>query len=76
MRKDNAYLEDILRAANAIRRFLAGISPEDFKSSYGSTELPYRQSLMLACRVCLNCSTSFSWAALTSASVSVRSAWR
>jgi uncharacterized protein with HEPN domain len=31
MRSDNAYLEDMLHAAKAIRRFLAGISLEDFK---------------------------------------------
>ena len=29
-----------------------------------------------ACSFCFNWATSFSWAALTSASVSVRSAWR
>jgi len=29
MPKDNAYLEDILQAAKAIQRFLAGISLED-----------------------------------------------
>lgn len=33
MRKDNAYLEDILVAAKAIRRFLAGVSLEDFKAN-------------------------------------------
>jgi uncharacterized protein with HEPN domain len=33
MPRDNAYLEDILEAAKAIQRFLAGISPEDFKSN-------------------------------------------
>jgi uncharacterized protein with HEPN domain len=33
MRKDNAYLEDILQAAKAIRRFLLGISLEDFKAN-------------------------------------------
>ena len=33
-------------------------------------------SRMVAWRDCLNCSTSFSWAALTSASVRVRSGWR
>src|SRR5580692_9428041 len=33
MRKDNAYLEDILPAAKAVRRFLAGISLEDFTSN-------------------------------------------
>jgi len=35
-----------------------------------------QDSRMVACRDCLNCSTSFSWAALTSASVRVRSGWR
>ena len=33
MRNDNAYLEDILEAAKAIRRFTGGISLEDFKSN-------------------------------------------
>ena len=33
MRKDSAYLQDILQAASAIRRFLAGVSLEDFKSN-------------------------------------------
>jgi uncharacterized protein with HEPN domain len=33
MRKDNAYLADILEAAKAIRRFTAGVSREDFKSN-------------------------------------------
>jgi uncharacterized protein with HEPN domain len=33
MPRDNAYLEDILQAARAIRRFLAGVSLEDFKSN-------------------------------------------
>jgi uncharacterized protein with HEPN domain len=33
MPRDNAYLEDILQAAKAIRRFLQGISLEDFKSN-------------------------------------------
>jgi uncharacterized protein with HEPN domain len=33
MRKDNAYLEDILVAAKAIRRFTSGISLEAFKSN-------------------------------------------
>ena len=33
MPRDNAYLEDILHAAKAIRRFLSGISLEDFKSN-------------------------------------------
>ncbi len=33
MTRDNAYLEDILQAAKAIRRFIAGISLEDFKAN-------------------------------------------
>jgi uncharacterized protein with HEPN domain len=33
MRRDNAYLEDILGASKAIRRFLEGVSLEDFKSN-------------------------------------------
>jgi uncharacterized protein with HEPN domain len=33
MRKDNAYLADILDAAKAIRRFIAGISLDDFKAN-------------------------------------------
>ncbi len=33
MRNDNAYLEDILEASKAIRRFTSGISLEDFKSN-------------------------------------------
>jgi uncharacterized protein with HEPN domain len=33
MRRDNAYLEDMLAAATAIRRFTNGISLEDFKSN-------------------------------------------
>jgi uncharacterized protein with HEPN domain len=33
MRKDNAYLEDILVASKAIRRFTSGISLEAFKSN-------------------------------------------
>ncbi len=33
MRKDNAHLADILEAAKAIRRFIAGVSREDFKSN-------------------------------------------
>lgn len=33
MRKDNAYLEDILEAAKSVRRFISGISLEDFKSN-------------------------------------------
>jgi uncharacterized protein with HEPN domain len=33
MRKDNAYLADILDAAKAVRRFTGGISLEDFKSN-------------------------------------------
>jgi len=33
MRKDDAYLEDILEAAKAIRRFLAGVSLEAFKAN-------------------------------------------
>ena len=36
---------------------------------------PY-ESLTVACNVSLNCATSLSWAAFTSASVSVRSAAR
>jgi uncharacterized protein with HEPN domain len=30
MSKDNAYLADILKAAQAIRRFVAGVSKDDF----------------------------------------------
>ena len=33
MRKDNAYLEDILEAAKAVRRFTSGISLEAFKAN-------------------------------------------
>jgi uncharacterized protein with HEPN domain len=33
MRKDNAYLEDILEAAKAIRRFTGGVSLEAFKAN-------------------------------------------
>ena len=33
MRKDNAYLEDILQAARSVRRFTNGVSLEDFKSN-------------------------------------------
>jgi len=33
MPKDNAYLADILEAAKAIRRFLAGVSLNDFKAN-------------------------------------------
>jgi uncharacterized protein with HEPN domain len=33
MRKDNAYLEDILEAAKAVRRFTGGISLEAFKAN-------------------------------------------
>ena len=33
MRKDDAYLEDILTAAQSIRRFTAGISVEAFKAN-------------------------------------------
>jgi uncharacterized protein with HEPN domain len=33
MQKDNAYLEDILEAAKSIRRFISGVSLEDFKSN-------------------------------------------
>jgi uncharacterized protein with HEPN domain len=33
MQKDNAYLEDILEAAKAVRRFIAGISLDDFKAN-------------------------------------------
>ena len=33
MRKDNAYLEDILEAAKAIGRFTSGVSVEDFKAN-------------------------------------------
>lgn len=33
MRKDNAYLEDILESAKAVRRFTSGISLEDFKGN-------------------------------------------
>ncbi len=33
MRRDEAYLEDILNAAQAIRRFISGISLEAFKAN-------------------------------------------
>jgi uncharacterized protein with HEPN domain len=33
MRKDDAYLEDILEAAKAIRRFTSGVSLEAFKAN-------------------------------------------
>jgi len=33
MPKDNAYLEDILEAAKALRRFTNGVSLEDFKAN-------------------------------------------
>jgi uncharacterized protein with HEPN domain len=33
MRKDNAYLADILDAAKAVRRFIAGVSLDDFKTN-------------------------------------------
>ena len=33
MRKDNAYLADILEAAKAARRFTSGVSREDFKAN-------------------------------------------
>ena len=33
MRKDNAYLEEILEAAKSIRRFVSGVSLEDFKAN-------------------------------------------
>lgn len=33
MRKDNAYLEDMLQAAKAVRRFTTGVSLEDFKAN-------------------------------------------
>lgn len=33
MAKDNAYLEDILQAALAIRRFTGGVSREEFKAN-------------------------------------------
>ena len=33
MSKDNAYLEDILHAAKAIRRFTAGVTLEQFKAN-------------------------------------------
>ena len=33
MRKDNAYLEDILEAAKSIRRFTDGFSLQDFKAN-------------------------------------------
>ena len=33
MRKDNAYVADILDAAKAARRFTSGVSREDFKSN-------------------------------------------
>ena len=33
MRKDDAYLEDILEAAKSIRRFTSGVSLEQFKSN-------------------------------------------
>jgi uncharacterized protein with HEPN domain len=33
MRKNDAYLEDILQAARAIRRFTQGVSVEEFKAN-------------------------------------------
>ena len=33
MRKDNAYLEDILEAAKSVQRFTTGISLEAFKAN-------------------------------------------
>ena len=33
MRKDNAYLADMLDAAKAVRRFIAGVSLDDFKAN-------------------------------------------
>jgi uncharacterized protein with HEPN domain len=33
MRKDNAYLADILDAPKAVRRFTAGVSLDDFKAN-------------------------------------------
>jgi uncharacterized protein with HEPN domain len=33
MRRDDAYLADMLEAAKAVRRFTAGVSLEDFKSN-------------------------------------------
>ena len=33
MRKDDAYLEDVLEAAKSIRRFTSGVSLEQFKSN-------------------------------------------
>jgi len=33
MRKDDAYLEDILEAAKAVQRFTAGVSLSEFKSN-------------------------------------------
>src|ERR1041385_5174545 len=42
----------------------------------GNVQSNKAYSRRTACRLCLNAMTSFSWAALTSASVSVRSAWR
>lgn len=33
MRKDDAYLEDILEASKAIQRFTTGVSLEDFKTN-------------------------------------------
>jgi len=40
MPRDNACLEVIFEAAKAIRRFLAGISLEDFKSNEEKYEAP------------------------------------
>jgi uncharacterized protein with HEPN domain len=43
MRKDNAYLEDILEAAKAVRRFTNGISLEAFKSNEEKYEAANRK---------------------------------
>jgi len=44
MPKDDAYLEDILQAAKANRRFLTGISLEDFRSNEEKYEAVNRKS--------------------------------
>ena len=43
MRKDDAYLEDILEAAKAIQRFTAGVSLADFKSNEEKDEAVNRK---------------------------------
>jgi uncharacterized protein with HEPN domain len=43
MPKDNAYLEDILEAAKALRRFTDGVSLEDFKANEEKYEASNRK---------------------------------